>query len=312
MNKRFFNQQNLTRRLRLLSVLFAMLLMPIGAWAQTITVAGVSPDTDGNFIDEAHEFITSGTVTFDAGANTLTLDNATITGSIVKTANEAGDQLTINLVGTNTVNGQILFQSEDRMYPGDLTFTGSGSLNIASNDENGVIDGVSSVNTDEGLYIATDSPNPNCHNGYYTNSTNADDNSVKSLTVSTSVTYPIWVYNSGSSTKYTQLTAANSSTSSPFSPVSDDDHSGSVSFNGTTLTLNSFNCKETNGNYVFYIGESKKELTINLDGTSCIFGNCFHYLTGNNTLTFITSESTPGSLEFTTSPSFLGEVTFVY
>ena len=33
MNKRFFNQQNLTRRLRLLPVLFAMLLMPIGAWA---------------------------------------------------------------------------------------------------------------------------------------------------------------------------------------------------------------------------------------------------------------------------------------
>ena len=34
MNKRFFNQQNLTRRLRLLPVLFAMLLMPLSGWAQ--------------------------------------------------------------------------------------------------------------------------------------------------------------------------------------------------------------------------------------------------------------------------------------
>lgn len=299
MNKRFFNQQNLTRRLRLLSVLYAMLLLPLGAWAQTITVAGVSPDTDGNFTG------LSG-VTFSASTNTLTLNGATITGSIVKTANEAGDQLTINLVGTNTVNGQILFQSEDRMYPGDLTFTGSGSLNIASSDENGVIDGVSSVNTGEGLYIATDSPNPRCNYGFYINSSSG---SVMSLTVSTSVSYPIWVYNSGSSTKYTQLTAA----SSTFTTANmDDDHSGSVSFNGTTLTLNSFNCKTANDAYVFYIGESKKELTINLEGTSCIFGNCFHYLTANNTLTFKTSESTPGSLEFTTSLSFWGDVTFVY
>lgn len=299
---------------KVLLVLLTTLLLPSAAWGENypITVAGVQV-TDANAGNITGDGIT-GKVSFTLaeGTNTatLTLDGVTITGSIVKTASEAGDQLTINLVGTNTVNGQISFQ--DRTLPGDLTFTGTGSLNIASNDENGVIDGVSSVNTSEGLYLVTDSPNPYCHNGYYINSTNADDNSVKSLTVSTSVTYPIWVYNSGSSTKYTQLTAANSSTSSPFSPVSDDDHSGSVSFNGTTLTLNSFNCKETNGNYVFYIGESKKELTINLDGTSCIFGNCFHYLTGNNTLTFITSDETPGSLEFTTSPSFWGEVTFVY
>ena len=33
MNKRFFNQQNLTRRLRLLPVLFAMVIIPNMAWA---------------------------------------------------------------------------------------------------------------------------------------------------------------------------------------------------------------------------------------------------------------------------------------
>ena len=41
MNKRFFNQQNLTRRLRLLSVLFAMLLMPLSAWAQWETQTSI-------------------------------------------------------------------------------------------------------------------------------------------------------------------------------------------------------------------------------------------------------------------------------
>ena len=293
---------------KVILVLLTMFLLPSAAWGQTtITVAGNTPDaTTGTITGDG---ITSGTVSFEASTNTLTLNAATINGSIEKTASKEGDQLIIILFGTNTVNGQILFQSENRSYPGDLTFKGSGSLNIASNDENGVIDGVSSVNTDEGLYIATDSPNPNCHNGYYTNSTNADDNSVKSLTVSSSETYPIWVYNSSSSTKYTQLTAA----SSTFTTANvDDDHSGSVSFNGTTLTLNSFNCKTANDAYVFYIGESKKELTINLEGTSCIFGNCFHYLTANNTLTFKTSESTPGSLEFTTSLSFWKDVTFEY
>lgn len=128
MNKRFFNQQNLTRRLRLLPVLFAMLLMPIGAWAQTITVAGVSPDTDGNFIDEAHEFITSGTVTFDAGTNTLTLDNATI---IPANGNNGIDysgteDLTIILKGSNTVScsgtGKAIKYSGTLETPPTLTF----------------------------------------------------------------------------------------------------------------------------------------------------------------------------------------------
>jgi hypothetical protein len=51
MNKRFFNQQNLTRRLRMLSVLFAMLLMPIGAWAQTTYQGGDYTSTNGSWGD---------------------------------------------------------------------------------------------------------------------------------------------------------------------------------------------------------------------------------------------------------------------
>ena len=51
MNKRFFNQQNLTRRLRLLPVLFAMLLMSIGAWAQTTYQGGDYTSTNGSWGD---------------------------------------------------------------------------------------------------------------------------------------------------------------------------------------------------------------------------------------------------------------------
>lgn len=256
----------------------------------------------------------SGTVSFDATENTLTLNGATITGSIVKTTSEAVDQLIINLVGTNTVNGQISFQSEDRMYLGDLSFTGSGSLIIASNDEYGVFDEVSSVNTGEGLYIATDSPDPQCYNGYYINGTTADDNSVKSLTVSTSVTYPIWVYNT-STTHYTQLTAAAPTFTTPSANV-DENHSGSVSFSDNTLTLTNFLCKTTEGyDYVFFVGKSLQNLTVNLVGESSIHQNGFHYAKLQETeeeptLTFTTSNN--GKLTYESDPEFWGNVTLNY
>ena len=242
------------------------------------------------------------TVTFDASTNTLTLNNATLSGSIEKTASETGEQLIINLVGTNTVNGQILFQSPDRMYPGDLTFTGSGSLNIASNDENGVIDGVSSVNTAEGLYIATDTPDPICYNGYYIA---GNSGSVMSLTVSTNVTYPVWVYNT-STTHYTQLTAATSTFTTP-EQNADENHSGSVSFSNNTLTLTNFLCKTTeNNDFVFYIGKSLKNLAVNLVGESYIHQNGFHYAEvaegDESTLTYTTLSN--GSLTFIGEPSY--------
>ena len=271
-----------------------------------VTVAGI-PVVGGNTNDILGDGDGgTGSVSFDQSTNTLSLDRATITGSIVKTANEVGDQLIINLVGTNTVNGQISFQSEDRMYPGDLTFTGNGSLNIASNDEHGVFDEVSSVNTGEGLYIATDSPDPQCYNGYYINGTNVNDNSVKSLTVSTSVTYPIWVYNT-STTHYTQLTAAASTFTTPSANV-DENHDGSVSFSDNTLTLTNFLCKTTeNSDFVFFVGKSLQNLTVNLVGESSIHQNGFHYARLQETeekptLTFTTSNN--GKLTFEGEPSF--------
>ena len=80
MNKRFFNQQNLTRRLRLLPVLFAMLLMPLSAWAQTITVAGVSPDAYGNFEGISGVHYEAVVIPDVSTSYTLTLNGATING----------------------------------------------------------------------------------------------------------------------------------------------------------------------------------------------------------------------------------------
>ena len=301
--------QNLKQRtVRCLLAILALLTMPAGMWAEeyNLWVAGTQVSSDN-----ASDVLGDGKVSWNNSSNTLTLNNATLSGSIEKTATETGEQLIINLVGTNTVNGQILFQSPDRMYPGDLTFTGSGSLNIASNDENGVIDGVSSVNTAEGLYIATDTPDPICYNGYYIA---GNSGSVMSLTVSTNVTYPVWVYNT-STTHYTQLTAATSTFTTP-EQNADENHSGSVSFSNNTLTLTNFLCKTTeNNDFVFYIGKSLQNLTVNLVGESYIHQNSFHYAQLQETeeeptLTFTTSDN--GKLTFEGEPSFWGDVTLIY
>lgn len=77
---------------KVLLVLLTMLLLPSTAWAQTITVAGISPDTDGNFTD------LSG-VTFNASTSTLTLNNAMITGQIISSY----DALKVHLVEESTI-----------------------------------------------------------------------------------------------------------------------------------------------------------------------------------------------------------------
>ena len=95
MNKRFFNQQNLTRRLRMLFVLFAMLLLPIGAWAEDygFSIGGVAVGS-GNIAS----FQNSG-VSYDADSKTLTLENATIDRLCVNVTSG----FIIDLKGKNTI-----------------------------------------------------------------------------------------------------------------------------------------------------------------------------------------------------------------
>lgn len=116
MNKRLFNQQNLTRRLRLLSVLCAMLLMPFSAWAQTsynITVAGtpVTSQNASNITGDNIEAYTAGepySVSYDAASNTLSLDNARIASGGIASTSDAALNVALNnsvVLGGTGVNG---------------------------------------------------------------------------------------------------------------------------------------------------------------------------------------------------------------
>ena len=102
MRELLLHQSNLTRRLYLLSVVCAMLLMPLGAWAQSeygLTIAGI-PVTSQNAGGIIGDNIT-GIVTYNADQHALTLEGATIAGSIEVT-NE--NDLTINVIGANSIS----------------------------------------------------------------------------------------------------------------------------------------------------------------------------------------------------------------
>lgn len=91
----------------------------------------------------------TGTVSYNPGTNTLTLNNATITANTVsgrgnndtigiyKNANEGG--LIIELIGTNTIVGTTSSESSYGIYVsgGNLVFTGNGSLQVSSADSSG-------------------------------------------------------------------------------------------------------------------------------------------------------------------------------
>lgn len=120
MNKRLFNQQNLTRRLRLLSVLCAMLLMPFSAWAQDesptsydITVAGipVTSQNASNITGDNIEAYTAGepySVSYDAASNTLSLMNARIASGGISSTSAAALNVALNnsvVLGGTGING---------------------------------------------------------------------------------------------------------------------------------------------------------------------------------------------------------------
>lgn len=104
MRKLLLNPTPLFRKLRQLSMLLTLLLVPLGALGQTITVAGISPDNQTGAIAGTN---ITGTVSFDSQTNTLTLTNATINGEIAWTDAGNNPDLTIQMSGKNSVNGSI-------------------------------------------------------------------------------------------------------------------------------------------------------------------------------------------------------------
>ena len=228
-----------------------------------LTVAGI-PVTGVN----ADDILGDGKVSFNNTSETLTLNNAKISSDIITSL----DALTINLEGTNTLSGSISYSGS--ASESTLAFSGTGSLTV-SNGSQSVFNGFTSVTPGNDLYIATDNPN----NILY----------ATSATISTKETYPIWVYNMASG-KYIQLT-------------DDAILDGAVSYNGSKqiLTLNNFVCNETNEEFVFHIGGSLTNLTVDLVGTNGMFYNCFYYhkpAGGENLQLTYTTSSSNGRLEF--------------
>ena len=156
MRRKLLNQYGFDRKLRQLSVLIALLLLPIGAWAENynLTVAGVTV----NEINAANVLgDDDATISFDAETNTLTLngyDNEAVyeysyEGAFIKSSLP---HLTINLVGNNRVhcNNQSSFLAKNDAVTGECIATFTTDLHA---NEPGSIDiYTSSLSNDHTIY----------------------------------------------------------------------------------------------------------------------------------------------------------------
>lgn len=261
-----------------------------------IKVAGIVPEENGDITGAS----STGTVTYDATTRTLTLNNATIDGDIIKSSSADDKTLIIKLEESNSLTGSIAFNSQ----LGDLTFTGDGSLAISS--EEGVLSGIKEFNA-SGFYLATDHPLPFINEyGYYlcaVPDASGTDWSVKQLTVSKDLeVYPIWVHNE-TGTGYTQVTKDNKDN------VLSNNH---IAYNNETptLTLSDYTLTTTGGSqslYAFYIGKDLKNMTVNLVGNSTIGDND----NGGSGFAFeeLSEQEEKASLTFTTSSTPSGSLT---
>lgn len=133
MRERLFKPLEIGKGLLSLLALFVMLLAPQRTWAQDpvsygLTVAGVEV-TSANASEITGTYITSsaGSVKYDYANKILTLTNAIIEGSIVRTSDE---DLTIHFIGSNTFttsNSAAIFVHSGTLPSATLSFTQSGN-----------------------------------------------------------------------------------------------------------------------------------------------------------------------------------------
>ena len=285
MKERLVHQINLTGKLRKLSLLLALLLLPIGVWAEDygLTVAGEQV-TDANALNVLGDQETP-TVVFDATTNTLTLNGAEINGKITYNGTS---NLTIAFSGTNAVStsetSAIQYGGSESVRPkltfsstnGTLTINGEsikgfsdvdfGSLNLASISAQGV------YYDKEDFVMRGYGPTPS------------------DLTITTETYYPIWIYNpSLSSTGYSHTQLRRDSTIT----IGD----GTVSFDGDhTITISNINFNYES-NALVVVGPSMPALTVDLVGQSTAIRGCTVLSLWDTTpLTFTTDASTPGSI----------------
>lgn len=284
MKERLVHQINLTGKLRKLSLLLALLLLPIGVWAENygLTVAGVQV-TDANALNVLGDQETP-TVVFDATTNTLTLNGAEINGEITYNGTS---NLTIAFSGTNAVSTSetyaIQYGGSEFVRPkltfsstnGTLTINGEsiegfsdvdfGSLNLASISAQGVY-----YDKEDFVMRGRDTPSD--------------------LTITTETYYPIWIYDP--SLRYTGYSHTQLRRDSTVTVGG-----GTVSFDGDhTITISNINFN-IEGNALVVVGPSMPALTVDLVGQSTATSGCIVLSLWDTTpLTFTTNANTPGSI----------------
>ena len=234
----------------------------------------------------------SGSITFDPDNSILTLENANIHRGITSGLSN----LTIKLVGTNTVNSDAENGNSGDRYAiysdnHDATLTvvrneanANSELNLYANYTYSIIGGFASVSYGEGGY-QTYLSSPSIPARYDTSSKDTKaygkiGEYITNASITSAVTYPIWV--SGN-----QITHANlgSATDNHYTFIEDEN----------TLQLSGINIGPTDG---YAICSNDESLKVKLVGTNSIQITYpfYSFYDGDATISFTTDTSNPGSL----------------
>lgn len=291
MKERLINHVSLTRRLRQLLVLFALLLTSQVTWAEDYDLwIGETRVTSDNWSNIQNDNIKVGYARFirgNDGSNTLELHNIQTKDCI----NSGLGDLTIKLYGHNRIGYIANDEDNPAIYStnnGTLTLTkGSthASLYVETMNVTSVIYGFEDFN-----YMGAGF-NVEASGGLYSQSLGLNDGNygVMNATFYTGDLYPLWVGE-------TQVSSAN------LSDIKDDNISeGTVSYNPDTNTLTMTNVTaDMASDDNCFIESTITDLKVNLLGTNEVtlnYGmyqtdNCFARLkTGTGSLTFETQRA---------------------
>ena len=291
MTERLVNQSNLTRRLRQFLVLFTLLLMPLGTWAEDYDLwIGNVQVTDANKDDlaAANSNIKVGNATFDPTNNILYL-NGIQTKDCIKSELAS---LRISLQGANRIGYVANADDHPAIYSevthGTLGFMkpqNYASLYMESMQVKSVIYGFSSFNYSDDFKV---SPIENVSYNEELGLNDGEDG-VLEATFYTGSLYPIWVGE-------TQVTSAN------LSDIKDDNiSSGTVSYNPTAnvLTLKNVNINMASDD-PYVVESSIENLKVRLVGENEVTLDAEMYgTTGPNPIAFANFTGTAGE----TSPT---------
>ena len=277
MKKRLFNQQSepgsrvaataqrLSVKAKIMMALFALMLIPQGAWAQYYLKIGnqeFSGDgtTSLSGLQDFTGIITGGSVVYDHSSHTLSLNGATISGNIVW---NFGDNLNIELEGDNVLTGRIIANNSYTLtFIKSSASTGNCSLTISSGAVAAATSAISGFSDVWYKHVYLDSAYPVAYDGsqmkmldyQYPNSpSDASSISLKS----DHVYHRIWV----NGTQLTDLTLTTLAPNLVYSGSPDSDDGGT-----RTLTLNNYTA---NGPIV----SDLPNLTILLNGTNKLGDN---------------------------------------